>query len=86
MSDERDDPTKQQTTTTASTSTIAVRDVDDALLPVPVAPVGTFADDDFKPPPSTELPSSRWRRRGWRMILPLAATTVAAGIGFLILT
>ena len=64
-----------------------IKTIDDtgANLPVPVAPVSAFTEDDFAVPPSTELPSARWRRRGGRTIIPLVATAAAAAFGMFLL-
>jgi hypothetical protein len=49
-------------------------------------PVTAFREAAFAPPKPFELPSERWRRRGWRTLLPLLATTAVASVGLYIVT
>lgn len=64
----------------------SIREIDETgrSLPIPVSPVKTFAEEDFLPPPSKELPSERFRRRANAILLPLMATVMASGLGLIV--
>lgn len=57
-----------------------IREPDEGALPV-----ATFTEEDFAKR-DTELPSERWLRRGWRILLPATLAAVASGLGLLILS
>lgn len=70
-------------TTTTSPVDTSIKTIDEAGTNLPVS---AFTEAAFVPPKPVELPSQRWRRRGWRTVLPLVATTAVASVGLYIVT
>lgn len=83
--DDDDDHARPSTTTAPAVVDIKVVDETGASLPVPVAPVSAFTEEDFERT-QHELPSRRWRRRGWRTLLPMIGATIAAVVGMLMVS
>jgi hypothetical protein len=71
------------TTDAPNDTTTPTRTIDDTGAALPVT---AFTETAFEPPKPTELPSERWRRKGWRTLLPLIATSTLASIGLYIVT
>jgi hypothetical protein len=79
-------PMTNDTRSTASTATSVdtpIKTIDDTGANLPVT---AFTEAAFEVPKPVELPSERWRRRGWRSLLPLVATTAVASVGLSIVT
>ena len=77
---DHDDNSTLRPTVPATTDNADVRVIDETGVHLPMAPVSAFSEADFEPK-ETEFPSQRWRRRGWRTLLPVLGATLAAVVG-----